>query len=48
MKDGGAAGSASEAGMLLLQVMAKHIWEGFLWQRNIEFIMLQGKTQGLK
>lgn len=30
--------------MLLLKAMAKHIWEGFLWQRNIEFIMLQGKT----
>lgn len=44
MEDGGAAGSSSEAGMLLLKVTAKHIWEGFLWQRNIEFIMLQGKT----
>lgn len=44
VEDGGAAGSSSEAGMLLLKVMAKRIWEGFLWQRNIEFIMLWGKT----
>lgn len=40
MEDGGAADSSSEAAVLLLKVMAKCIWEGFLWQRNIEFIML--------
>lgn len=47
-EDGGAAGGLSEAGPFLLTAMVKLIRGGFLWQRNIEFIILQGKTERVK
>jgi len=47
-EDGGAAGVSSEAGPCLPTATAKRIREGFLWQRAIEFIILQGKTERLK